>query len=276
MPTVDLNNLTGVWEPFFTRRLGLHADAIETMRDLWLGLRPDWSRLVDDARKSAGLAYETVAPVDPEVLATLTAMVSKVVKDADMAAALALNIANAEAEGWTGGLALAADAGGALTFDWDLAFTHAHDALRNLDQIHAVALSTSKSIGDSTLTDLGRVLANQLDAGATYADMIQALDSAWDDANALAYWVDVAMSAGLSQGALDLYTSEGVKSYDWVTAGDQRVCAICEGNEESNPWPADSPEVPPAHGRCRCVITANESLPASVWAPYTNEGASDG
>jgi hypothetical protein len=55
-----------------------------------------------------------------------------------------------------------------------------------------------------------------------------------------------------------------------VTAGDERVCSICEGLEEANPHPLGEPLACPAHGYCRCVTRAEDYGPGTgdVVAPY--------
>lgn len=268
MPTVDLTDLKGIWVPFFTRRLKLHEEAKATMVAAWRETQPDWEPVLSKAG-----VRETA--VDPGIVADLTAAIAAIVRDADLAAKLAIELAKAEAEGQTGALALAADIAGEVNFDWDLAFTTAHEALKDLPSIQSTAVSDMSSVGASTVTDLGQALAQQLEDGASYADLIDTLSTVWDDAAALTYWMDVAMSAALSQGALDLYMAEGVTSVDWVTAGDARVCQECEADEVGSPYdPALPMPVPPQHGFCRCCLSAD--LGSAAWQQYVTTNLDEG
>lgn len=61
-----------------------------------------------------------------------------------------------------------------------------------------------------------------------------------------------------SAGKLEHYRSAGITEVDYVTAGDERVSAICQSLEARNPYPIQAAPVPgrDSHPNCRCTIVA--------------------
>ena len=78
--------------------------------------------------------------------------------------------------------------------------------------------------------------------------------------------MDQAIAQAMSQSALDLYLSEGIGSIYYVTAGDERVCPICEANEAGSPYTPDQVPLPAVHPRCRCVLTSDNPEPFKALA----------
>lgn len=264
MVTVNLSQLEGEWKPVFERRLKLLEDGIAAVTRVWKPLVPDVTGMV---RAALGMS-ETIAP-DPAAVAAGLVAFSELESNQALIDALAEWIRRAYAEGWTGALGQAAHNAGAVGFDFDLAFTDAYEALASLGEINAQALATLQATVTGTVNDLGRLLGQMVANGATYDELVAAAEDLLSNASSVSYWVDVALSAGMSQGALNLYTSEGVATADWITAGDQRVCAECESNEEGNPWTiSDGMPVPPQHGRCRCAITTSQTINSAAWSQY--------
>lgn len=63
----------------------------------------------------------------------------------------------------------------------------------------------------------------------------------------------------LSQASLDRMKAMGVDGKEWVTAGDDRVCKICQGNEAAGVIPTDKAfpsghMCPPGCENCRCAL----------------------
>lgn len=60
-------------------------------------------------------------------------------------------------------------------------------------------------------------------------------------------------------GKEDEYKLQGVETYDYVTAGDERVSAICRANEAGSPYLVGQGPLPmrDSHPNCRCTIEAN-------------------
>lgn len=61
-----------------------------------------------------------------------------------------------------------------------------------------------------------------------------------------------------SDGKLEHYRSAGITEVDYVTAGDERVSAICLALEARSPYPINSAPVPgrDSHPNCRCGLFA--------------------
>lgn len=267
MVTVNLSQLDGEWKPVFERRLALIEDGITTVLHAWRTAAPDLGVIV---RAVTGMS-ETIAP-DPAAVAAGMAAFGSLSANETLVDALAEWIRRAHAEGWTGALGQAARDAGVIGFDFDLAFKDAYEALADLDSINAEAVTALNAAVTGTVNDFGRTLGQMTANGATYDEMLAAIEDQFATATSASYWVDVALSAGMSQGALDLYTSEGVATAEWVTAGDRRVCAACEGNEDGNPWQiGPGMPVPPEHGRCRCCITTSQDINSSAWAKYLGD-----
>jgi hypothetical protein len=172
------------------------------------------------------------------------------------------------AEGVAGAIAIAGQAVGELGIDFDLAFTDAYQALENLGTLWADADGWLGRMLGRAADDLGRALGDLAEQGASYEDMLTAAGSILDGVNgdAVSFIVDWALQTGLSQGALNLYASEGVDSIDWVTAGDARVCPRCDANEANGPYaPSQFPSMPD-HARCRCVSSG--SFDISAYSKY--------
>ena len=173
-------------------------------------------------------------------------------------------LAGSQAEGYAGAIAVAASEQSVLGFDFDIAFQHAYDALADLGEIWAEADGWLEKMLGRAADEFGRALGDLAAAGASYEDMVTAAMDVLGDTvtgrSIAGFIVDWAASTGLSQGALSLYRSEGVQQVTWMTAGDGRVCPICEANGEGSPWPITSFPTMPAHPLCRCVASAEFNI----------------
>jgi 2'-5' RNA ligase len=156
-----------------------------------------------------------------------------------------------------------------VAIDWNLAFEDAYQALDNLASLWADADGWLGKILGRATDQLGKVLADQARANATYEDMVAAAADVLDDEDidAVEFVVDWAMTTAADDGALALYASEGVEGVDVITAGDQRVCQDCADAEQNSPYPpADAPGLP-LHPLCRCCYAA-ESMDLGGFAGW--------
>lgn len=266
--TVDLGKLEGMWAQLFARREKLIDQYTGSVTAAWrplitrrlfrdqlyhlradLGLREaDRDKTILATAKAAARAILQALP-----LTTGWAALRQAIRDA---------LAAGRAEGIVNAVAIAAERAGKVGLDWDIAFTHAYQQLERLGALWSEADGWLARTVDRAADDLGRMLADQAEAGASYDDMLDAamdlLDN--DDVEAVKFVVDWAMTTGADQGALALYQMEGVATATWITAGDGRVCPTCEHNEAGSPWTlADFPQMP-SHPACRCVAAADISL----------------
>lgn len=115
-----------------------------------------------------------------------------------------------------------------------------------------------KSIAQSRLDELGRALADGAargDSADTIARDITALLSNPSRAQMIA---TTELCRASSAAAVEGYQGRGYREIEWLTAEDERVCVICDGNEEASPVhlgePFPSGDMhPPGHPWCRCA-----------------------
>jgi 2'-5' RNA ligase len=271
---IHLGQLEGVWAKVFQRRFKLMADFTASVTALWrqavktldvpgnidvlrqqLGIREDVTD--DDRRRQARKDAQALAL---RMLAWLPGTREwQMLRDA-----MRQLVATGRAEGYADAIDIAAADHDVVGFSFEIAFQHAYGAMANLGDVWAESDSWLQQMLKRSADQFGRVLGELAASGASYQDMVDAamgiLDMTAEDADAVEFTVDWALSAGFSRGALDLYRSENVEYVTWMTAGDERVCPICEQNGTDSPFlVSDFPEMP-AHPRCRCVATAEISL----------------
>lgn len=268
---IHLGQLEGVWAKVFDRRFKMMEDFTKQVTSIWqeavrtldipgaveilrqqFGIREDTS---DDAEQLKRAKQEARA-LALRVLAWLPGTQEwQALRDA-----MRSLVASGRAEGYADAIDIAAAEQHVLGFDFELAFTHAYEALANLGDVWAESDGWLQRMLGRAADQFGQVLGQLAASGASYQDMVDAasdvLDMYAEGADAVEFTVDWALSAGFSKGALDLYRSEGVEYVTWMTAGDARVCVLCEQHGIDSPFLiSDFPEMP-AHPRCRCVASA--------------------
>lgn len=269
--TIDLGRAEGMWALLFQRRTDQqnhHADAIQKA---WSELisRDAVAIAVDVLRRETGL--EEAADrrsIRNAAQAAARSLLNAVVRLSGwgrLRGLLREALVAGRAEGMVAAVAVAADQAGRIGLDWNIAFEDAYRSLGRLDDLWS-GIDPDGWLArtvDRATTDLGRVLADTAEQGATRDEMIDAaMDvlTAGTDRDAVAFTVDWAMTTAADQGALALYATEGVTAADWITAGDGRVCETCAGNEDRNPWPPTAFPPMPSHPGCRCVPAAAVDL----------------
>jgi 2'-5' RNA ligase len=269
--TIDLGKLEGMWALLFHRREEQQAKHVPLVAAAWRDLidRDAVAAMVDRFRQHAGLheADHDKPSIRAEALAAAKAMLHALA-DAAGAGWAALRtvlrdaIAAGRAEGMVNAVAIAAERANRIGLDWNIAFEDAYRSLERLDEIWADTGGWLGRTIDRAASDLGRVLAQGAEDGASRDQMIEDAMNvlAGADVESVAFVVDWAMTTAADQGALSLYQSEGVQSVSWLTAGDARVCPTCDNNESGNPWPIADFPLMPSHPVCRCVPAADVSL----------------
>jgi 2'-5' RNA ligase len=275
--TLRLGSLEGTWARVFQRREELLAKQAATVIAAWREATAnlDAAAMVRQVRGALSLGESTRDDA--------TARARQIARDAalnllawlpasrawqGLRNAMRHLLQSGRAEGVADAIAISGQAVGHLGMDFDLAFTHAYDALANLGALWADADGWLGKMLGRAADDLGRALADLAENGASYEEMLAAAGSILDgiDGDAVSFIVDWALQTALSQGALALYASEGVTAVSWITAGDSSVCASCESNEANSPYaPSDFPSMPD-HPRCRCAPSADLDL--SSFAQY--------
>lgn len=273
---IHLGKLEGVWASVFARRFKLMDDFTAKLLPVWRQATAalDVAGAVELFRNAVGLSE---AAPDPDWLRR----VKREARDAAMRLLAWVPGTNSwqelrdimrdlitasRAEGFADALAVAASAEHKLGFDFDIAFQHAYDALANDGATWAEADSWLHRMLGRAADEFMHTMGDLAASGAEYSQMVRAgvdvLGALSPEEDTVAFIVDWAASFGMSRGALDLYKSEGVQKVTWMTAGDGRVCAICEKYGEDSPFPImDFPSMP-AHPRCRCVSSAEFDISA--------------
>ncbi|MFE4867722.1 hypothetical protein [Streptomyces sp. NPDC056682] len=251
-PTINLADVKGIWRPVYARRQALHATADAIILAAWradlhgIGLAP----AVAAWRQATG---ETVDPATQRrrqaaaaaVLGTLSARSWRRTR-----AALALAAKRAHRAGWAAGHAI-------VTQDNadDTDFEEPADSpyrIGSPDMTDHTADATAASV----LTAALRAGANR--AGRAMADSEEdpegEAEGILGDGLDLELASDVAVSAAYGAGMLSAYLGAGAQAVVWMTAGDARVCNLCQDNETDSPYSLLGAPSLPAHARCRCCL----------------------
>jgi hypothetical protein len=270
---LHLGHLEGVWAQVFARREALYRAHIHAVLKAWRAALDgvDVAGAVQIFRQQVGLSEA----VDREALrrmkeAARNAAVRLLQWVPGKAAwqglrdAMRAVVTSGRAEGYASALAVAASKQQMIGFDFDIAFQHAYDAMENLGDAWAAADPWLERMVGRAADEFGRTLGDLASQGADYEQMVAAgLDVLQDttaDRDIVGFIVDWAASTGMSRGALDLYASEGVQQVSWLTAGDGRVCPVCETNGQESPFLITDFPTMPAHPLCRCVASAEFTL----------------
>lgn len=267
---IHLGQLEGVWAKVFERRFKMMADFTSLLTTAWRRAASgvDVPGHVDILRQQLGIREDdSDADRLRQAKAEARAVASRILawlpgtsEWQSMRDAMRQLVASGRAEGYADAVDVAAADQHILGYDFEIAFQHAYDALANLGDVWAESDVWLQRMLARSADQFGRVLGEIAANDGSYQEMVDAatgvLGLTAEDADAVEFTVDWALSAGFSRGALDLYRSEGVETVTWMTAGDARVCIVCEQHGIDSPFLiSDFPEMP-AHPRCRCVASA--------------------
>jgi len=237
--TRDMARLQGVRDTLRARR-----DALLTK---WKGeLRPLLAAL---ARQTAGKVARKLSPHESEQ-ADILAILKEGMSDEEWRALLTKAWQEAQAEGRVGGMAFSAALQGLTNVSLDQEFPQALDALRNI--VLNDANQWIDRILNGTAYSLAQDLADALENGATYDDLLALADAGITDGGDAALMLDTMLSTGISAGSIDLYDSEGVTEVDILSSAVDDECADAASQ---NPWPlSDADGMVPFHPNCRCSV----------------------
>lgn len=270
---LHLGHLEGVWAQVFARREDLFKSHIGAVQKAWRAAVDgvDVAGAVRIFRQQVGLgealdrdALRRMKDAARNAAVRLLQWIPGKAAWQGLRDAMRAVVTAGRAEGYASSLAVAASQHHMIGFNFDIAFQHAYDALENLGDAWAAADPWLERMLGRAADEFGRTLGDLAASGADYSQMVAAgLDVLQDtvaDKDIVGFIVDWAASTGMSRGALDLYASEGVTHVSWLTAGDGRVCPVCERNGEESPFLITDFPTMPAHPLCRCVASAEFNI----------------
>jgi 2'-5' RNA ligase len=277
--SLHLGKLTGTWAEVYRRRDELTAGHVAKVTAIWRKLAKKLAAraLAEKYRREqmipAAESDQDAARRKAEARDAALAWLLTILSDpeyADLEQAIATALAAAQAEGSTAALAVAADQAAAYGFDWARAYDAMLAGVAYLEKQPGIADATVQEVLGGASADVGRILADMATSGATDAQVAAEVEAAiaGEDVRAVTAAVDNSMWSGFAQATLGLYQAEGLDLADWLTAGDDRVCPVCQDNEDNGPYaPADFPALP-AHPRCRCCSSPATPLAFSAFAAF--------
>lgn len=272
--TLKLGSLEGTWAKVYDRREVLWHKHIEDSVTAWrpLAAKLPAGMAVARFRRSLGIAEtdQRRADIAAQALAAAKWLLHQVTDDPtdpeylELVSVLADAIKTGIAEGEAGAIALAAQHVSVVGIDFDIAFKDAWKQLEKLGEYYADARGWLGRILDGAAGDVGRLLARLAEEGATHDTMVSEVSDLLDskEIRSVSTMVDMAMGQSFSRGALALYAREGIREVDFLTAGDTRVCPICDTFEREGPYTLIEAPAPSIHPFC--VIGSTRVISPSV------------
>jgi SPP1 gp7 family putative phage head morphogenesis protein len=192
----------------------------------------------------------------------------------DLAAAIEDTLGGIYTDGYLIGLIAAEDAAGVqagitagINWDtWKPGDPTAADLLRGptgdgagLESLLTDAGVTIRSIAATRVKTLGRVLAEGAERGDSPTTIAKAIEGLLTDATRAEMIATTELCRAVSQASIRAYLANGIERVTWASAGDGRVCPICQTNAEAGPrrpgaqFPSGQTS-PPGHPWCRCAL----------------------
>lgn len=247
------------WAPLIADALGGAVDPEQLAAD-WIAHVPTVGVPAEDqAQRLTALTTAAGTWIERErdtVTAALTSVLERVYTDgyligATSAKAVLDGEATADVGDWVAG-----DTDAARLLLGDLGDGSGLRALLNQSGIRI------KSVADTRLEELGRVLADGAQHGDSMDQIAAAIKGVLTNKSRALMIATTELNRAMSAAAYGRYTAAGHKATTWATARDDRVCPICQENRLAGPIQIGEPYpsgdlYPPGHPWCRCA-----SLPA--------------
>ncbi len=284
--SIDLGSLTGVWADVYGRQDVLYAKHQRKARTAWrkaiAGL--DLAALIAAFRRQALMIPDAVAPgtdhESPQAAKHHKAELRKLARSmaagflagvndkpdyAALLAAITAALTAAAGEGTAAALAVSAAGAGYTGFAWQKA---AKDGQSEPDR--GTVTGWAAKIIAGAVTDLATALTAGAIAGASAEAMTAAASAVLRKGRSVTAFLDQAMHSAVTSAMNAAYAALGdIELLDFLTAGDSRVCPICQDCADNGPY---TPQNYPGsqHPRCRCVPSpaGGLSLPFGAFAAY--------
>jgi SPP1 gp7 family putative phage head morphogenesis protein len=226
----------------------------------WLSAasQPTAGRKADRLRELNAQARQWLEQHAPELAAALEDTIAGVYTDGYVIGVVAAEAAVAEASGavaagvdWAGW-----EPGDAKAAQLLLGPKGDGAGLRSLLNDSGV---TIRSIVDTRLGALGRLLAEGAERGDSPTTIATAIEGLLSDATRAEMIATTELCRAVSAASLGTYLANGIERIEWDSAGDGRVCPICQTNQDAGPrTPGDTfpsgQTAPPGHPWCRCAL----------------------
>jgi len=111
-----------------------------------------------------------------------------------------------------------------------------------------------KSIADTRIHDLARVLAEGVENGDSAEDLTQAIEDMLSNPSRARMIVQTELARAANSAAQWAYRFHGIKTVRLITAEDDKVCFECDAEEAAGPRPLNEAPSPPLHPLCRCSL----------------------
>jgi SPP1 gp7 family putative phage head morphogenesis protein len=112
-----------------------------------------------------------------------------------------------------------------------------------------------KSIAETRLNDLAKVLADGAERGLSQDEMADAIKGMLSDPSRARMIVATELARAANNAAAWAYRLHAVELLRFSTAEDAKVCPECDAAEALGARPLDDLPSPPLHPFCRCAIT---------------------
>ncbi len=126
--------------------------------------------------------------------------------------------------------------------------------------VNAKARQTS-GVGNGVTVVLAGMAGDSLDAAHNAAlnngnqqDQEDAAQNAIAAGTGSSFYLDGLVHQFYILAALATFDNQGVQYADFVTVGDDKVCATCDAYEVGSPYRLDDVPAPPVHAGCRCWV----------------------
>ncbi|MCI3277647.1 phage portal protein [Streptomyces cylindrosporus] len=260
---VDLKAIA-YWTPRLARALSAAVDSHQ-LAEGWLSVavQPSASTKRERIRLLGAQARAWLAAHDPGLAAALESTLHGVYTDGYLIGTVAARVAIAEA-----GVSVAGASSLTTGFgEWTPGDTKAAQLLlgrtgdgAGLRQLLDDSGITIRSIADTRLNALGRILARAAERGDAPTTIAAAIEDLLSNPSRAEMIATTELCRAVSKASLGTYLANGIEAVEWVSAGDGRVCNICATNEEAGPrrpgnlFP-NGRSSPPGHPWCRCALT---------------------
>lgn len=130
---------------------------------------------------------------------------------------------------------------------------------QGLDDLLSDAGVRIRSIGETKLADLARVLAEGAENGSSVKDLAASISGLLTDPSHAEMVASTELARASNSAAFWSYRLHAIERASWVTAEDGKVCPICDANAAAGPLPLgeafpSGDTMPPAHPWDRCAI----------------------